>query len=129
MNLNLFTQIYAAGTNLCVPSDEYPIQTCINNPPGFGSGTGNLTSIYAILSGSGSNPGLISYFFTISGIILLLMIISSGYGLLTSVGNPEGIEKAKKRLTASLTGFMIIFAAFWIYQLVAVFIGLNTNFT
>ena len=39
------------------------------------------------------------------------------------------IEKAKKRLTASLTGFIIIFAAFWIWQLISVFLGLGTDFT
>ena len=37
-------------------------------------------------------------------------------------------EKGKKRLTAGLTGFILIFAAFWVWQLVAIFFGLGMNF-
>ena len=79
---------------------------------------GRLSSLGTILT------SLMPYIFAISAIILLFMIVASGYSLLTSAGNPEALEKGKKRLTAALTGFLIIFAAFWIWQLVQVFIGI-----
>ena len=66
---------------------------------------------------------LMPYVFAVSGLVLLFMIIFSGYQLLTSAGNPEGMQKGKSRLTAALVGFIIIFAAFWIYQLIGVIIG------
>lgn len=66
---------------------------------------------------------LMPYIFAVSGLVLLFMIIFSGYQLLTSAGNPEGMQKGKSRLTAALVGFIIIFAAFWIYQLIGVIIG------
>lgn len=89
----------------------------IADVPG-GDWTGRLSSLGSILA------ALMPYIFTISGIVLLFMIIASGYSLLTSAGNPESIEKGKKRLTAALAGFFIIFIAFWIWQLVQVFTGL-----
>ncbi len=97
-----------------------------SSPPGgteYGSGTGDLTNLGTILTGSGSGIGLTTYAFAIAGVILIFMIIVSGYQLLMSAGNPEGLEKGKKRLTASLVGFILIFAAFWIWRLVEVLIG------
>jgi hypothetical protein len=96
---------------------------CSWAPIEYGSGLGNLSSLGSIIN------TFMPYIFAITGIILLFMIIFSGYSLLTSAGNPEGIEKGKKRLTAALTGFIIIFAAFWIWQLVSLFLGGGTDFT
>jgi hypothetical protein len=72
---------------------------------------------------------LMPYIFAFSGLILLFMIIFSGYQLLTSAGNPEAMQKGKSRLTAALVGFILIFAAFWIYQLIGVIIGYNFTAT
>ena len=90
---------------------------CSSPPAGYGSGTGNLLNLGTITN------SLMSYVFAIAGIILLLMIVFAGYTLLTSIGNPEAIQKGKSRLTAALVGFILIFAAFWIWQLIQVFIG------
>ena len=87
---------------------------CSAPPQGFKN---ELASLGAVVN------SLMPYIFALSGIALLLMIVFSGYQLLTSAGNPESMEKGKKRLTAALVGFLIIFAAFWIWQLVQVMIG------
>jgi hypothetical protein len=92
-------------------------------PRPAGNWATTLSSLGSIIN------ALMPYIFAITGIILLFMIIFSGYSLLTSAGNPEGIEKGKKRLTAALTGFIIIFAAFWIWQLVSLFLGRGIDFT
>jgi hypothetical protein len=90
-------------------------------PPG--GGTGDFSSLGAALT------SLMDYIFAIAGLILLFMIISSGYSLLTSAGNPEAIQKGKSRLTAALVGFLLVFAAFWILQIIEVFLGLKGTFT
>ena len=86
----------------------------IPNPPGFKFGSTPLGTILA---------SLMPYVFAIAGLLLLVMIVSSGYGLLTSAGNPEAAGKARSRLTAALVGFLIVVSAFWIFQLVETFIG------
>jgi len=90
---------------------------CPSNPEGFKSG--ELSSLGAILH------SLVPYIFAIAGLILLFMIVSSGYSLLTSAGNPEAIAKGKSRLTAALVGFLIVFCAYWILQLIEVFLGIQ----
>jgi len=65
------------------------------------------------------------YVFVIAGILLLFMIIASGYTLMTSTGNPEAITKGKSHLTAALVGFLLVFAAFWILQIIEVFLGVQ----
>ncbi len=102
----MYLQIPWAGSWRVVP-----------NPQSYGFSIGNLSSLGAMIG------SLMPYILAVAGLILLLMIIASGYQLLTSVGNPEGIETGKKRLTASLVGFILIFAAFWIFQLIQVLIG------
>ncbi len=99
---------------------DFSKKICVGTPEGFKAG--KLSSLGVIIG------ELMPYIFAISGIILLFMIVIAGYSLLTSAGNPESIEKGKKRLTAGLVGFIIIFAAFWIWQLVAVFMGLGESF-
>jgi len=92
---------------------------CSGSPQGFGTGTGNLSSTGAILT------SLMDYVFVIAGILLLFMIIASGYTLMTSAGNPEAMAKGKSRLTAALVGFLLVFAAFWILQIIEVFLGVQ----
>lgn len=109
--------VFAAS--FCVPWKTLgaEIQYCIGSPPGFGKGTGDVSSLGGILT------SLMDYVFVIAGIILLFMIIASGYTLLTSAGNPEAIAKGKSRLTAALIGFVIVFAAFWIFQIIELLLG------
>ena len=62
----------------------------------------------------------------IAGIILLLLLIAGGIGIIAGAGsqNPEQIEKGKKAATSALIGFIVVFAAYWIVQLVESFTGL-----
>lgn len=111
---------------VCVPWGEIngiPHSICANSPEGFGTGEGFLSNLGTILTGGAGRVGLMTYVFAISGLILLFMIVASGYTLLTSAGNPDAIGKAKSRLTAAVTGFLIVFAAFWIYQLVGLLLA------
>jgi hypothetical protein len=112
----------SSQTSFCVPwrSSGDP---CIGTPKGFGLGLGDLTSVGSTIT------SLMDYVFVIAGILLLFMIIASGYTLMTSAGNPETMAKGKSRLTAALVGFILVFAAFWILQIVEVFLGVPGEFT
>ena len=69
---------------------------------------------------------LIPYIFVIAGLILLFVIIGAGFTMFTSVGNPESTKKAQQQLTFGLVGFVVIFLAYWIVQLLGSIFGIST---
>lgn len=68
---------------------------------------------------------LLPYIFAAAGFGLLLMIVSAGFSLLTSAGDPKQMEAAKSRLTNGLIGFFIIFLAYWIVQIAGFVLGIE----
>lgn len=69
---------------------------------------------------------LIPYIFGISGIILVLMIVFSGFQMLTSAGDPKAMESAQKKLSGAIIGFVIIFTAYWIVQFIGKMLGIES---
>ncbi len=64
------------------------------------------------------------FIFAFAGIGLLLMILSSGFTLLTSGGDPKKLEMGRNRITNAIVGFVIIFVAFWLTQLMGIIFGI-----
>lgn len=71
-----------------------------------------------------SLSGIVGYFLpyllTIAGLILFGMLIFGGFTMLTGAASKESQERGKKMITGSLTGFAIIFFAYWIAQILQV---------
>jgi len=63
--------------------------------------------------------------FIIAGLILLFVIIGAGFTMFTSAGNPEKTKKASQQLTFGIIGFIVIFASYWIIQLLEKIFGLS----
>ncbi len=103
MNIFLQTTLNVGGKTITVPSGT---QT-------------KFTNLGEVVS------GILSYLFPLSGLILFAMIIISGFQLMTSAGNPKGIEGAKQRLTWSIVGFLIIFVAFWLMRILEFLLGIQ----
>jgi len=59
--------------------------------------------------------------FVVAGIILFLLVVYAGYLFIT--GGTKGIEKAKEVLQGALIGFFVMFAAYWIVQIIKVVTG------
>lgn len=70
---------------------------------------------------------LLKYLFVFAGLALLAYLIMGGYSLMTSGGDPKKVEAAKSNITNAILGFLIIFAAYWITQIVAMVFGLDTG--
>lgn len=66
------------------------------------------------------------YVFAAAGIGLLLMIISSGFTLMTSAGDAKKMAAGQQRLTNAIIGFLLVFGAFWIVQILGVILGWET---
>jgi hypothetical protein len=79
---------------------------------------------------TGSNLGSIINSFlptllTIAGLILFGMLVMGGFTMLAGAADKESQEKGKKMITSSLTGFFIIFLAYWIDQILQVIFKIN----
>ena len=61
---------------------------------------------------------LIPYLFTFAGIALLTVLIGSGFSYLTSGGDEKKVSQAKEKITGGLIGFIILFASYWLTQIV-----------
>src|SRR4030042_2801944 len=68
---------------------------------------------------------LIPYIFALAGLALLLVLIWAGFEMMTSAGDPKKMESAKGRLTGAVLGFVIIFVAYWLVQILEVIFGLK----
>jgi len=44
---------------------------------------------------------------------------------MTSAGDPKKVQSARDKITGALIGFVIIFVAYWIVQLVSLFLGVG----
>lgn len=70
------------------------------------------------------NLGIINIIFFAAGAAFLFLFITAGITMMTSAGNPKAIEGAKAKLTQALIGFVIIFCAYWIVQIVGLMLGI-----
>lgn len=68
---------------------------------------------------------ILPYILVVAGIILLFMLIIGGIGLMTSGGNPDKTKAGYGRITHALIGFLIIFIAYFVAQLVQVALGVK----
>ena len=122
-------------TNVAVCStlspSTIPLQPCTKGLDKAGHTTTDQTKIVIctnITTSIGDFPiqaaGIVSKIFSlllsISGIVALLLIITSGYQLMMSQGNPEKVKGARERLTAAIVGLLFIIFSVAILQIVGV---------
>lgn len=65
------------------------------------------------------------YLFPFAGLLMLLYFLFGGYKYMLSRGDPKALAEAKGAITTALIGFVIVFVAFWIVQIIGVVLGLN----
>ncbi|OGM05437.1 hypothetical protein A2125_01220 [Candidatus Woesebacteria bacterium GWB1_43_5] len=65
------------------------------------------------------------WIFGIAGIGLLLFLLYGGLHLMISGGEPKAVAEAKGKITNALIGFIIVFVAYWIVQLIGMIFGLE----
>jgi len=60
--------------------------------------------------------------YILAGLILLFFLIFGGITVILGSGNnnPEQVSKGKKILTSTLAGFLIVFASYWIIQILEI---------
>lgn len=63
--------------------------------------------------------------FIIGAIILFILIFYAGFKFVAQ--GKEGIQDAKKIMTTAIVGFLIMFCAYWIVQIVGVLTGIDVS--
>lgn len=126
------TQSFCSGT--CSWNSQTTPPRCESDPTGGYTGSfsefaqgfigviglnQNLTTIPGIIN------TLVPIIITFAGLILFVMLIAGGFQMLTSASNPEAAKAGQGRITTALIGFLIIFAAYWIVQIVEIVLGIN----
>ena len=91
------------------------------SPFGKTAGLGQLVSV------------VISNALIVAGVILLFLLVLGGIGIIAGAGNdnPEQAAKGKQAVTAAVIGFIIVFASYWIIQIIQSITGvqiLNPSF-
>lgn len=93
----------------------------IYNPvinPIFGTGEG--VNIVALLIAN-----FLKIAFSISGLVLVAMLILGSIQWMTAGGNKETLESAHKKVTGALIGFVVFISVFAIINFIAPAIGLG----
>jgi len=68
---------------------------------------------------------LLTYIFPIAGVLTLVYLLYGGIHLMIALGNEEGIREAKAKITGAIIGFLIVFASYWIVQILEIILGVQ----
>lgn len=89
----------------------------------------NIGSAVGLKPELGTLGGIISsltkYIFVFAGLALLLYIISGGFKLMTSSGDPAKVKEGQAVLTNGIVGFLVIFIAYWLVQAIGLIFGIE----
>lgn len=99
------------------------------NPLQLGGSTDALTNPIASTVKL-ETPGKIisrglSYAIPLAGIILFAMIVWGGFEMVIGSADAKSKDAGRQRITAAVIGFILLFAAYWIAQLIQVVFGVQ----
>lgn len=77
-----------------------------------------------------STPGgiisrALQFIFPIAGLALFVMIVAGGLQILAGASNKKNYESGKQRVTMAVVGFLILFASYWIAQILETIFGVK----
>jgi len=86
-----------------------------------------ITGIPAFQSIGGFVSSVLPNIYVIASVIFFILLIVSGLLFIISAGqgDEESAKKYQKTITASLIGFLIIFASWWILEIIQTITGIN----
>ena len=67
-----------------------------------------------------------NYLMPAAGLVMFMYLIFGAFEIMTSAGNPKSIASGKGKITNAVFGFIIIFVAYWLVQVIATAFGLKT---
>lgn len=68
---------------------------------------------------------ILVFAFPLAGLILFLMLVWAGFEILIGAPTKKSIDAGKQRATAALVGFLLLFSAYWIFQIIEQVFGVK----
>lgn len=65
------------------------------------------------------------YAFPIAGLILFVMLIWGGVEMMVGSATSKSVDAGKQRVTAAIAGFLLLFASYWIAQILELMFGIK----
>jgi hypothetical protein len=65
------------------------------------------------------------YLFGLAGTILFVMIVWGGIEIMMGASSAKSAESGKNKITSAIIGFILLFASFWIGQIIQIIFGIN----
>lgn len=88
------------------------------------TGADNVATIYCLVP---LIQNVIVALVSLSGVVLFIVLITSGFSFLTAGGDQKKLEKAKGGISAAITGLVIITVAYLILALIESFTGVDVT--
>lgn len=88
---------------------------------GYGNLLGNFN--FADLTPADVINTVLPFVFVIAGLVLFVMFFFGGFTIFVSAGNPEKTKQGQQMIVNALIGFAVIFAAYWIIELLQYSLG------
>jgi len=133
MSFNFAPQVYAQefeagpGGGAPAPVDEAVETGAINLGESFTLGTKEGKLVKDVFKTPADMVNLITNnLMILGGIFLFLMIIMAGFKFVQD--DSKAKEEAKKIMKATISGFLLLFSAYWIVQIIQVITGANLGF-
>ena len=111
--------------------DVFPVENIIDGPNNaFFDSLNPLITEGSPVAGDLSTPGgivsrFLQFLFPLAGLILFVMLIWGGFEILAkSTQGTKALEAGKNRITAALVGFLLLFATYWMAQIIETIFGI-----
>ena len=119
----------------CSPAEEcgdvFPLENIIEGPDNaFFDSLNPLKTEGSPVADQLSTPGgivsrILQFLFPLAGLVLFVMLIWGGFEILMkSAEGTKGLEAGKNRITAAIVGFLLLFATYWMAQIIEVIFGI-----
>lgn len=69
---------------------------------------------------------IVKIVFVAAGLVLFFMIVGAGFALIQ--GDSKDKDKAKGTMTSAAIGFIVMFSAYWIMQIIQIITGISMGF-
>lgn len=86
---------------------------------------GGMFGVDARAAAEFSSPGgiitrVLRFAFPIAGLILFVMLVWAGFEILSMASNGKSIQQGSQRATAAIVGFILLFASYFIMQIIEI---------
>jgi ABC-type transport system substrate-binding protein len=91
--------------------------------------TGESETYYANPDELDTPAGIINrvlqFAFPLAGLILFVMLLWGGFEMLAGAATKKSLDAGRQRITAAVVGFLLLFASYWIAQILEAVLGVS----